>query len=497
MTGGRGRSSLPAETSRDCKTPTREIRVYSRTAALPTSSFPRCTTSTTLSACLYVGTRTAGSPQELEHNPSPPPTLSFKAFVRSPVVDRRLALKQTRLSSYLIISLLNPLAGPHSLFPSYMFIRLFTVAVAASVARGHLAPFHKAMYGLNGVDGGVNQNSDAVVQPLYQLTKADWWFHHYNRVDEFPPKEGDYLELPAGGSFTVEIASNRGKTSLSFAGKYTSDWPDGGKHPDDYNEPGCIASPNMHTQNYSRAAGTAFAISYTSDIKKVTADNLAVFTVRYHTPWKRLTSYDVPADMPACPDGGCICAWGWVPNGCGQPNMYHLPYRCKVTGATATKAIGTPKPPVWCENDSGSCTKGPKQMIYWNQKDGNNIEVDGFDAAGDHKSPAYNSKCGFSDGAQNDIFTGASTTSKVATPSSNDDHNDDEKKTTTTAEKATETDSTTSTSSTASSASPSEPSKAASPTCKTKRSRSRRAAKEARAEGVMVHRRRHMHGRSF
>jgi hypothetical protein len=57
----------------------------------------------------------------------------------------------------------------------------------------------------------------------------------------------------------------------------------------------------------------------------VTAENLAVFTVRYQyahflfginllifarcsTPWKRVTSYDVPADMPACPSGGCICA---------------------------------------------------------------------------------------------------------------------------------------------------------------------------------------------
>lgn len=26
------------------------------------------------------------------------------------------------------------------------------------------------------------------------------------------------------------------------------------------------------------------------------------------TPWKRLTTYEVPANMPACPEGGCICA---------------------------------------------------------------------------------------------------------------------------------------------------------------------------------------------
>ncbi|KAJ7071801.1 hypothetical protein B0H15DRAFT_87627 [Mycena belliarum] len=300
-----------------------------------------------------------------------------------------------------------------------MLVLLVAAALIAPLARAHLAPFHPGMYGFGGVTGSINYNTDDVVHPLYQLSKDQWWFHHYNNVDEFPPADGDFMELPAGGSFQVEIASNRGETSFSFKGKFATDWPDGKNYPDDYNVETCITSPNMHTQNQSRAAGTAFAISYTSDIKKVTPDNLAVFTVRYHTPWKRITNYDVPADMPACPEGGCICAWGWVPNGCGQPNMYHLPYRCKVTGAKSTTPVGTPKPPVWCENNPGACTKGPKQMIYWNQADGNNIQVDGYDAAGDRKSPAYNAKCGFPDGAQNDIFTGkASTSSPSGSPSS-------------------------------------------------------------------------------
>lgn len=28
----------------------------------------------------------------------------------------------------------------------------------------------------------------------------------------------------------------------------------------------------------------------------------------HSTPWKRVTSYSVPAALPACPPGGCICA---------------------------------------------------------------------------------------------------------------------------------------------------------------------------------------------
>jgi len=78
--------------------------------------------------------------------------------------------------------------------------------------------------------------------------------------------------------------------------------------------------------------------------------------------------------------------------------MYHQAFKCKVTGATATGAVAQGKPPVWCEDDPSKCVKGAKQMLYWNQAEGNNIEVSGFDHAGAHKSPAYNSKCGFADG---------------------------------------------------------------------------------------------------
>ncbi|KAJ7819796.1 hypothetical protein B0H14DRAFT_3472842 [Mycena olivaceomarginata] len=288
-----------------------------------------------------------------------------------------------------------------------MLARLLATTLSATFVHAHLAPWHKGMYGLNGVTGSINYNTDDVVHPLYQLPQDQWWFHGYNGVPNFPPADGDFLELPAGKSFMVEIASNRGETTLHSTATTPLTGP--------MNVDTCITSPNMHTQNETQAAGTAFAISYTSDIKQVTPANLVVFTVRYHTPWKRVTYYDVPADMPACPAAG-VSVWGWVPNGCGQPNMYHLPYRCKVTGATSTKAVGTPKPPVWCENNPDGCTKGPKQMIYWNQNEGNNIQVDGLDAAGEPKSPAYNAKCGFPDGAQNDIFTGASSGSSSGRP---------------------------------------------------------------------------------
>jgi len=101
-----------------------------------------------------------------------------------------------------------------------------------------------------------------------------------------------------------------------------------------------------------------------------------------------------------------MCAWGWVPNHCGTPNMYMAPYKCNVTGATSTTPVAPPKPGVWCEGNSSACTPGSKQMIYFNQLEGNNWENPDslYQEDGQLRSPGYNQKLGFADGAQNDIF---------------------------------------------------------------------------------------------
>lgn len=270
----------------------------------------------------------------------------------------------------------------------------------------HLGPWHTGMYCINGPQLETDLNSNNVVNPLFRLLQSDWWLHHVDKCDEYPPPNGEMLQLPSGGQFTIEIATNRAKTSLSYDGRDTTEWPDGRQHPEDWNEPDCITDPNMHTQNRSMASGTTFAISYNSDIKKVTPENLVIFTVRHNTPWKRIATYDVPNGMPPCPAEGCICVWGWIPNGCGEPNMYQVPFRCNTTSSVPStfRPLGIPKPAVWCEDDQLKCVRGPKQMLYWNQLTGNNIEVSGFDLNGFPRSPGYNLKCGFRDGAQQDIF---------------------------------------------------------------------------------------------
>ncbi|KAG6333710.1 hypothetical protein ID866_5377 [Astraeus odoratus] len=305
---------------------------------------------------------------------------------------------------------------------------LFVIPFAlAGLAKAHIAAFHPSMYCFNGTGTTPNLNTNDAVDPLYMLSKSDYWFHHINKCDEFPPLPTDTLELPAGGTFTVELAVNRAQTSYTADGEFASDWPDGKDHPDDYSilnldgyplsSSGCIESPNFHTQNQSMASGTAFAISYTSTLSEVTMDNLVVFSVRY-----KYGFFPFPGPLvtkqwfisPAPRAGAYVLGSGQlrqIPNGCGQSNIYMGGFKCTVTNATSTTPLGTPKPPVWCEDDQSKCVQGPKQIMIWNQLEDNNIEVDGFDLSGHPKSPAYNSKCGFQDGAQDDIFATSPTSS--------------------------------------------------------------------------------------
>lgn len=86
--------------------------------------------------------------------------------------------------------------------------------------------------------------------------------------------------------------------------------------------------------------------------------------------------------------------------------MYMTPFKCKVTSTdsfSSAKSLGSPQAPVWCEDDQDKCVGGAKQMLYWHQLEGNNIDGNDnnykkYDDSGRHRSPAYNEKCGFKNG---------------------------------------------------------------------------------------------------
>ncbi|KAK3214610.1 hypothetical protein GRF29_19g760106 [Pseudopithomyces chartarum] len=254
-----------------------------------------------------------------------------------------------------------------------MFSTLLLTTTLAALTSAHTAAWTQGMYCKDGNTSTPNPNTNTAVNPLYQLPKEKWWFQHDRSCDLFPPSPGEFLELPANGEFTVELAHNRGQTTLTDPDADRLQWPDGQDHPDDWNSwegPGspCLEDGAMHAYNETSAAGTAWAISYESEIEKVTLENLVVFSTLQHTPWKRRATYQVP-DLMACPEGG-VTVRGFAPA----------------------------QAPVYCADDASKCVKGAKQMIAWHQETGNNIET------ADGISPGYNEKCGWTNGAQHDIF---------------------------------------------------------------------------------------------
>lgn len=266
------------------------------------------------------------------------------------------------------------------------------LALVVKDTAAHIVLWHDAMFGWD--QSNINQN-DAVT-PLADMTFDEWWFHGYK---DKKPAEGKFIELPVGGVFKGEVACNKAQTT----------WNPEITDESQLDEFACHDVGPMHTtdakgsENPTNVKGCGLAIAYTSDENTVKPSDFTVFSVDHACPWKRRVDFPVPADLPACPEGGCLCSWGWVHSPeSGSEQMYHTVYRCKVTGATETRALPAPLTANKCDypSNSANCTVGGKQPHYWLQKEGNNNFQDYYDP------PYYNEKYGFMQGAQTDLFAG-------------------------------------------------------------------------------------------
>ena len=157
------------------------------------------------------------------------------------------------------------------------------------------------MYGFNVTDKTFPYDNRPVV-PLVDLPFDQWWFHGHL---DYPPHPGDFFELPAGKAATAEIACTKGATSY-FSSAHGGDIQNG-------NDP-CPGSPPaaIHTTGPDDLKGCALAIAYKSNVKDVQPEDFTVFSVNQTCVWDRFTDFAVPERMPACPDGGCLCAWFWI-----------------------------------------------------------------------------------------------------------------------------------------------------------------------------------------
>ncbi|KDR78641.1 hypothetical protein GALMADRAFT_223898 [Galerina marginata CBS 339.88] len=281
-------------------------------------------------------------------------------------------------------------------------LAIVSLAVISLLPRvsGHSAFWHPSMFGFNVTDKTFPYDNRPVA-PIKNMNFSQWWFH--NHLD-FPPNAGDVFELPAGKPATAEIACNKGATSF-FASSEGGDI----REPNNPND----VCPNStseayHTKGLDDLEGCALAIAYKSDVRAVQPEDFTVFSVNQTCVWTRFTDFHVPARMPACPDGGCICAFFWIhsPLSGGEEN-YMNGFKCNITGSTSTAPVaksqlarrcGADPPNQKLQAAPANCTYGAKTPFYWFNLERNNM----FE--GTFSPPVYNDRYNFLDGAQDDIF---------------------------------------------------------------------------------------------
>ena len=143
--------------------------------------------------------------------------------------------------------------------------------------------------------------------------------------------------------------------------------------------------------------GCAIAIAYKPTAAQTQPEDFTVISVQPECVRQRLTSFEIPANLPACPEGGCTCAWFWSGYNSAD-EMYMTGFRCDVEGGVVadTSSLPTAAEP-HKDTDKSS---GPMQPIYW-AVTLNNI---GFHPAGLDQKPRYDELYGWTAGAQDAAF---------------------------------------------------------------------------------------------
>ncbi|GAA5878060.1 hypothetical protein JCM16303_002834 [Sporobolomyces ruberrimus] len=248
----------------------------------------------------------------------------------------------------------------------------------------------------------------------------DWWFRGPG-YRALKPQNDSVMDLPAGGKVDIEISCNVAFTSY-------------GVSPSNLSDP-LAACPGNSGAFHSGVpgepiddallSGCALAIADKDDIEQVGWDDLAVFSVQQRCVRDRVTTFEIPEQMPKCTGEKCICCGQSKSNSSQLPlilassladdkshsfrsrlanngtgNFYMTGFDCSVTPGSSPLPILPPVDPSYCPQTNTTCVpaKGAKRPLYaYNSP--SNIEWQGND-----KRPGYHPSWSFLDGAQNDIF---------------------------------------------------------------------------------------------
>lgn len=197
------------------------------------------------------------------------------------------------------------------------------------------------------------------------------------------------MSITPGQSLTVEIACD--KSSTTYGNNPSSDAcpRDSGA----YHAGGTTGDQSGWSGNNEDALlGCALAIAYKSDAKSVQPEDFTVMSVNERCVRQRDTTFEIPSNLPACPDGECTCAWFWQGKNSAL-EMYMTGFRCNVEGGVVTSDLPKPVPP------RRGQISGPTQPMYWANEPTNLDYTPTWET-----KPSYNSAFGWKNGAQTSAF---------------------------------------------------------------------------------------------
>ncbi|KAK4334718.1 hypothetical protein RTBOTA2_003452 [Rhodotorula toruloides] len=234
----------------------------------------------------------------------------------------------------------------------------------------HMSIWHHSMYG---VGPGFSYDGGNPVGPIGPgvAKQSDWWFRGPS-YRALKPQNGSVMDLPVGGSVTIEITCHLVHSSY---GTQTSDPKDplsacpNGYGPHHAGDPAGPIEENL-------VSGCALGVADKDDIEKVGWDDIVIFSVTHRCVRQRLTTF-------------------WLANN-GTANFYMS------VSSSKARALLPPVDPVFCPTGNTTCqpAKGAKRPLYaYNTP--TNVVWQGNDAR-----PGYHQSWSFGvDGAQEDIFS--------------------------------------------------------------------------------------------
>jgi hypothetical protein len=138
---------------------------------------------------------------------------------------------------------------------------------------------------------------------LWRVWLTPQWFHGYAN-----DRPREVMSLTPGRTINIEIACSKSYSSFGNSPSRDACPADAGS----YHAGGSTGSGSgWWGNNEAQKRGCALAISPKKNAASTRPEDFTVMSIQENCVRQRDTPFDLPENLPSCPDGECTCAWFW------------------------------------------------------------------------------------------------------------------------------------------------------------------------------------------